>query len=64
MVKRIAIIFPDASISIMPGSHDSAQAINQARREVRLFNRHETEPAKMAQFGEIEINLMSFRETR
>lgn len=62
MVKRIAIIFPDASVSIMAGAHDSAQAINQARRETRLFNRGETEPAKLAQFGEIEVDLMSFRE--
>ena len=62
MVKRIAIIYPDASISVMAGAHDSAKAINQARREVRLFNKGEAAPAARAQFGEIEVDLMSFKE--
>lgn len=60
MVKRICIIFPDQSLSIMAGS--AAWAVIQARKETAIFNKGEKDTIKLAQFGEIEIDLMSFRE--
>ncbi len=62
MVKRICIIFPDGSLSIMSGAADRAEPINQARRECAAFNKHETDKAEMASFGEIDVDLMSFKE--
>lgn len=62
MVKRIAILFPDASLGIMSGQGGEAAAIIQARKECQFFNRQERDPKQLAQFGEIEVDLMSFRE--
>ena len=62
MVKRIAILFPDASLTIMSGQGGEAAAVIQARKETALFNKRERDPKQLAQFGEIEIDLMSFKE--
>lgn len=62
MVKRICIIFPDGSVSIMAGPVDKAEPLNQARRECLLFNRGEKDKSEMASFGEIDVDLMSFKE--
>lgn len=62
MVKRIAILFPDASLSIMTGQDGENAALAQARRECAIFNKGERNLTERAMFGEIEINLMSFKE--
>ena len=62
MVKRIAIIFPDQSVSLMSPVGGEAAALNRARREVELFNKGERDATERAQFGEIEVDLMSFKE--
>lgn len=62
MVKRIAILFPDASLTIVSGQGGEAAAVIQARKECRLFNKGERDPKELAMFGEIEVNLMSFKE--
>lgn len=62
MVKRICIIFPDGSVSIMAGAADKAEPLNQARRECSLFNRGERDVNETASFGEIDVDLMSFKE--
>lgn len=62
MVKRIAIVFPDQSLTIISGVGGEAAAVIQARKETQRFNKGETDPRELAQFGEIEIDLMSFKE--
>lgn len=62
MVKRICIIFPDGSLSIMAGAADRAEPLNQARRECAAFNRGEKDKTEKASFGEIDVDLMSFKE--
>lgn len=62
MVKRIAILWPDASLSIISGRGSEASQISQARKETALFNKGERDPKELAMFGEIEISLMSFKE--
>ena len=62
MVSRICIIFPDGSISIMANTEGEAAARVQASRETARFNKGESNPQARAQFGSIDIDLMSFRE--
>lgn len=62
MVKRMAILFPDASLSIISGQQSDAAQIIQARKECALFNKGEKNPKELAMFGEIEVDLMSFKE--
>lgn len=62
MVKRICIIFPDGSLSIMPKMENEQQQLNAARDEARGFNRGEKNRSELAMIGEIEINLTSFKE--
>lgn len=62
MVKRIAIIFPDQSVSIMSPAGGEAEALARARRETKTFNKGERDVAELAQFGEIEVDLMSFKQ--
>lgn len=59
-VKRICVIFPDQSLTIFSSAGGEAQALSQARDELKIWNRDKREPP--AQMGEIEINLMSFKE--
>jgi hypothetical protein len=61
MVKRIAILFADASLTIISGQLSEAAQLAQARLETSLFNKGERNPAKLATFGEIDIDLMSFK---
>jgi hypothetical protein len=62
MVKRIAVLFPDASITIISGQKGEAAAKVQARYECAVWNKGETNPENRAMFGEIEVDLMSFKE--
>lgn len=62
MVKRICVLFPDASLSIISGQRGDAHAVNEARDECARWNKGEKKPERLAQFGEIEIDLMSFKE--
>ena len=62
VVKRIAVVFPDQSISLMSPVNGEAAAIARARRETATFNKGESDPAELAQFGEIEVDLMSFKQ--
>ena len=64
MVKRLCVLFPDGSLSLISPQEGEAIATNGARRECALYNKGERDPLKLAQFGEIEINLMSFRLLR
>lgn len=58
MAKRICIIFPDQSVTLFSGSE--AAALAQARTELSIWNRDARQPK--AQMGEIEVDLMSFKE--
>lgn len=62
MVKRIAILFPDASLMIVSAQNGEVEALNEARTQCGYFNKGEQNPEEKAMFGEIEINLNSFKE--
>lgn len=62
MVKRVAIIFPDGSLSIMPSSDGETNALAQAKRESDLYNKHERDKSKRAYFGVLDVDLTGFRE--
>lgn len=62
MVKRICVIFPDASINVMSGQKSEAAQVIEAREECKVWNKGEKKPERLAQFGEIEVDLMSFKE--
>ncbi len=62
MVKRIAVLFPDGSINIMSNQVGEVTAITAARRECQIWNKSRRTGELLTQFGEIEIDLMSFRE--
>jgi hypothetical protein len=64
MVSRVCVIFPDGAIEVISVEQGPKQAENDAREMVRLWNDDEKNPDKMAQFGTIDINLMSFKEMR
>lgn len=61
-VKRIGIIYPDASVMLMSGALSEAAALAQARRECKIMNKNERDPARLARFGEILVDLGSFKE--
>lgn len=63
MVTRLCVMYPDGSINLMKsaGRHPTEQK-NEAREEARQFNRGETDAAKLATFGEIKVDLGSFKE--
>lgn len=58
MAKRICVIFPDQSLTLFAGSE--AAALSQARHELAIWNKDPRQPK--AQMGEIEVDLMSFKE--
>jgi hypothetical protein len=62
MVKRICIIYPDASLAVMSGQEGPVVAVNTARKLCRGYNRQAPDKKDHAQFGEIEVDLMSFKE--
>lgn len=62
MVKRIAMLFPDASLTIMSAQNGEAAALAQARREMAIFNKGEKVSTNLVQVGEIEVDLMSFKQ--
>lgn len=62
MVKRIAVLFPDGSANIISNRNGEVAAVNEARDECRAWNKGERKSENLAQFGEIEIDLVSFRE--
>lgn len=64
MVKRLCVIYPDGAVDVMHNQDGEAIAINCARSLCDLYNRGERDPLKLAQFGEIDVNLMSFKMLR
>jgi len=64
MVKRLCVIYPDGSVSIQSPEDGEAVATNRARNECRGYNKYARPEDSLAQFGEIDINLMSFKELR
>lgn len=64
MVKRLCVLFPDGSLNLMSNEEGEAVAHNRARRETNLYNKGERDPQKLAMFGEIQVDLMSFKELR
>jgi len=62
MVKRICVMFPDGSLQVFSGQNSEAANVAEARRTVKHLNRGERDKNELAQFGQIEVDLMSFRE--
>ena len=61
-VKRMCVLYPDGSLNLMSGNNSEAAQVNEARKMCSGFNRGETNPDELAMFGEIEVNLSSFKE--
>lgn len=64
MVKRLCVLYPDGSLTIQSPQPGEATAVNRARRECIGYNKGERDDRKHAEFGEIEIDLMSFKLLR
>jgi hypothetical protein len=64
MIKRLCVLYPDGSISIQSPQEGEAAAVNRARRECRGYNKGERDDRKHAAFGEIQIDLQSFKMLR
>jgi hypothetical protein len=64
MVKRLCVLYPDGSVSIMSPQDGEASATNRARRECAGYNKGERDLGNLAQFGEIDVDLMSFKLLR
>jgi hypothetical protein len=62
VVKRVAVLFPDASLTIISGQKSEAAAVIEARNECKVWNKGERDPKRLAMFGEIEVDLGSFKE--
>lgn len=66
MAKRICVMFPDGSMEIMSHEGDdpghATEEANYARNVVKHFNKDEADAAQHARFGQIEVDLMSFKE--
>jgi len=62
MVKRICIIFPDQSLTIMSNVKGEGSALHQAHFEAKIHNKGERDESRKAQVGEIEIDLTSFKQ--
>jgi hypothetical protein len=64
MVKRLCVLYPDGSVNIQSPQEGNAAAVNRARRECLGYNKGERDMTALAQFGEIEVDLMSFKLLR
>lgn len=64
MVKRLCVLYPDGSLNLMSPQDGDTLATIRARRECALYNKGERDPILLAQFGEIDVNLMSFKLLR
>ena len=62
MVKRLCVLFPDGSLNLMSNEEGEAVALKRARRECTIYNKGERDPKALAMFGEIDVDLMSFKE--
>lgn len=62
MVKRFCILFPDGSLTIVSRFDGEAASLGRARTECQLYNKGEKKKEHLAMIGEIEIDLMSFKE--
>lgn len=62
MVRRFCVLFPDGSVNVMSAEGGEAAALSRARQECARYNKGETDDARRAAFGEIEVSLTSFRE--
>lgn len=60
MVRRICTIFPDQSITIYSAADGEAAALAAARNDLKIWNRDPRAPKAL--MGEIDIDLMSFKE--
>jgi len=61
-VRRFCILYPDGSVMILPGNMGEGDALAQAREECRIMNKGERDPHRKASFGEITVDLVSFKE--
>lgn len=61
MVKRICVLYPDGSLNVLSGNRGE-QHLNEARAEERGYNKGETRQDEKALVGEIDVDLMSFKE--
>lgn len=65
MVKRVCVLYPDGSLCVMAGGGRSEAAqVNEARKLCDGFNKGETDKAELAMFGEIAVDLVSFKQLR
>lgn len=65
MVKRLCVLYPDGSVSIMSlQDGNAASSTNRARRECLSYNKTARDATELAEFGEIDIDLMSFKLLR
>lgn len=62
MVKRICVLYPDGSLNVLSGNRGEQHNLNEARAEARGYNKGETRQEEKALVGEIEVDLMSFKE--
>lgn len=62
MVKRVCVLYPDGSLTLVAAGRSEAAQVNEARRLRDGFNKGERNKAELASFGEVEVDLMSFRE--
>lgn len=62
MVKRICVLYPDGSINALSSGRGEQHALNEARDEARRYNKGEKDRSQLALVGEVEVDLMSFKE--
>lgn len=62
MAKRFCVLFPDGSLNIHSNQRGEVAAKNEARAEARSYNKGETNATEKASFGEIDVDLLSFKE--
>lgn len=62
MVKRMCVLYPDGSVSVMSNVLGPVEAMNEARSTANGFNKGEKDKTQFALSGEIEIDLVGFRE--
>lgn len=62
MVKRICVLFADGSINVIAPHKGEGAALSEARHDRDVWNKGERDRAKLAQVGEIDVDLMSFKE--
>lgn len=64
MVRRVCVIWPNGEIDVVSSEDGERAAENTARDLVEFFNKGARGANELAQFGTIEVDLMSFKEMR